>query len=111
MSVFCEALPAAATNSWLAAPAALMASSSACEKPPPPHELLVSRQPMTIEYWMPAIAASVEPDPAELRNLIPAILACQLTPTTPMLLLPVPAIVPEQWEPCPLSSNGSPSLL
>lgn len=88
-----------------------MASSSACEKPPPPQELLVSRTPTTMAYRTLAIAPSVEPEPPLLRNLMATILAPQLTPVTPRLLLPTPAMVPAQWLPWPLSSNGSPSLL
>ena len=56
------------------------------------------------------MAPAVEPEPPLFRNLMPTIFACQFTPTTPMLLFPTPAMVPEQCEPCPLSSNGSPSL-
>ena len=36
---------------------------------------------------------------------------CQFTPATPVALLPVPPIVPEQWVPWPLSSMGSLSSL
>jgi len=71
--------------------------------------LLVSLTPTAIAYCTPAIAAAVEPLPLALRNLMATIFACQFTPTTPTLLLPTPAMVPDTCEPCPLSSKGSPS--
>ena len=111
MSLLAPLFPAAATNAMFAAPAAAIASYRAWEKLPPPQELLVTLTPIIVAYCTERIALAVLPEPAELRNLIPMILTFQLTPVTPIPLFPTPPMVPEQWVPWPLSSNGSPSLL
>jgi hypothetical protein len=59
---------------------------------------------------MQAMASEVDPLPPASRNLQPMMRADHATPTTPVALPPIPAMVPEQWLPWPWSSSGSPSL-
>ena len=83
----------------------------AWEKPPPPQLLLVRRTPIMVAYSMASTASAVEPLPPAFRNFSPMIWTSQITPATPMPLFPTAPMVPEQWEPWPLSSMGSLSLL
>jgi hypothetical protein len=53
------------------------------------------------------IASEMLPLPLELKNLAAMMLVVQLTPTTPMLLLPSAPIVPDTCVPWLLSSIGS----
>ena len=108
-SVSVRALPAAATNSAPAAPAAAMASSSVREYGPPPQELLVTRMPMRVAYWSASTAPETGPLPPAPRNLSTTIFACQTTPETPSPLFPTAAMMPAVCVPWPLSSRGSPS--
>src|SRR5258706_15238530 len=56
---------------------------------------------------IPLIASEVLPLPPELRNLMVMMLAVQLPPTTPMVLLPFAPMVPDVCVPWLLSSIGS----
>src|SRR4030042_5697529 len=103
-TVLLPVFPAEARNS---APEFLMAVPRAFDLAPPPQLLLVMRTRVLpfaslneAAYSMADMAAVVEPEPPELRNLSGMSFTAQQTPPTPALLLsPPPPIVPETWVP------------
>src|SRR5262245_15592096 len=106
-------LPALATNNMLLVFALLISSSRACEKPPllQLFDRILTFAPVAAEAWMTnssaLIASAVVPVPLASRNFDAMIRVVQLTPTTPLPLLPRAPIVPDTCVPWPLSSHGS----
>src|SRR5262245_51701533 len=104
-----------------AAAAWLIASRSAADQEPPP-QLAESTRTfapavpakaalMSMANSMALMASEVLPEPLESRNLTAMMLAVQLTPATPLPLLPTAPIVPATWVPWLLSSRGKQLLL
>ena len=108
MSLFDALFPAAATNSMSAWFARLISSSSDCANPPPAQLFESTRTfappPGNAAFAWTAnsialIAPARLPPPFALRNLSPMMLATQLTPATPVPLLPTAPMVPETCVP------------
>src|SRR5262245_64953673 len=93
--------------------ALLISSSSACEKPPLLQLFDSTRTlaPVAAAAWITNSIALIEsasvPLPVASRNLDAMMLVVQLTPTTPVPLLPSAPMVPATCVPWPLSSKTS----
>ena len=76
-------------------------SSIGSEGFPPygPQLLLITSAPLSAAHLIASARTSLQPDPPSLKPFTAIILVRQFTPTTPRLLFPTAAMVPEQCVP------------